>query len=199
MTNFWDIPPCNLIEVNRRFRPAFCPIIRVISTYSCLRRISTHHADDGGSTHLLNVNETNGAISQKAVVFIIVAVKTWYSNISPYITHIEIDYLSPWYKVFLQNLIVGKLVKERRLWNTKVQYCVRNSPRPGPIPSHMNRRPHTNVPIQSFHLLLVSPSCLFPWVWLTKLLCAFLISRAPYVQYSSHSLKFRHRNSHRNI
>jgi hypothetical protein len=37
MTAFWDIAPCSLIEVDRRFRGAYCV---------------HHQGDDGGSKHL---------------------------------------------------------------------------------------------------------------------------------------------------
>jgi hypothetical protein len=41
-TAFWDIAPCSLVEVDRRFRGAYCLL---------------HHGDeDGGSTHLWNVD-----------------------------------------------------------------------------------------------------------------------------------------------
>jgi hypothetical protein len=41
MTVFWDIAPCNLVEVDRRFRGAYW--------------LHHHLPDDGGSTHLWNV------------------------------------------------------------------------------------------------------------------------------------------------
>jgi hypothetical protein len=46
MTAFWDIVPCSLVEVDRRFRGAYC-----------LHHQGDEGPDDGGSTH------------QKAVIF----------------------------------------------------------------------------------------------------------------------------------
>jgi hypothetical protein len=40
-TVFWDVAPCSLIEVYRRFRGAYCLLM--------------HRPDDGGSMHLWNV------------------------------------------------------------------------------------------------------------------------------------------------
>jgi hypothetical protein len=40
MTAFWDIAPCNVVEIDRHFRGAYC---------------LHHHPDHGGSTYLWNV------------------------------------------------------------------------------------------------------------------------------------------------
>jgi hypothetical protein len=54
MKSFWDIEQCSLVGVDRRFRSAYCPIIRVIT----LKRRST-------PTRL------HSRISQKALIFIL--------------------------------------------------------------------------------------------------------------------------------
>jgi hypothetical protein len=46
----WDIAPCSVVEVDRRFRDAYCP----------------HYQDDGGSTS----TRLHGAVSQTAAIFI---------------------------------------------------------------------------------------------------------------------------------
>jgi hypothetical protein len=70
-TVFCDVVPCNLVEIDRRFRGDYC-----------LRR---QGPDDGGSKHLLNVGQFQGpddggskhsATSQKTVIFILAAVRT---------------------------------------------------------------------------------------------------------------------------
>jgi hypothetical protein len=41
MTDFWDVAPCNLIEIYRRFGGAYC-----------LHNQGDHHPNDGGSKNL---------------------------------------------------------------------------------------------------------------------------------------------------
>jgi len=41
-------------------------------------------------------------------------------------------------RVLLEKLIVTQLAKRYLLWNAKVHYCVHNSPKLVPIPSHMH-------------------------------------------------------------
>jgi hypothetical protein len=45
MTVFWDVAPCSLVEIERRFRGAYCLLHQA------------HHPDNGGSKHLLNVGQ----------------------------------------------------------------------------------------------------------------------------------------------
>jgi hypothetical protein len=42
ITVFWDDAPCSLVEMDQRFRGAYCPY---------------YHGDDGGSKHLWNVGQ----------------------------------------------------------------------------------------------------------------------------------------------
>jgi hypothetical protein len=63
MRAFWDIAPCNLVGVDRRFRGAYC----------------LHHHPDGGSPHFSNVSTSTRllyAVSQKALIFTLATVKT---------------------------------------------------------------------------------------------------------------------------
>jgi hypothetical protein len=46
VTAFWDMALCSLVEVDRRFRGAYC-----------LHRQGDHRPDYGGSKHLLNVGQ----------------------------------------------------------------------------------------------------------------------------------------------
>jgi hypothetical protein len=58
---FWDVAPCSHVEVDWRFRGAYC----------------LHHQ---GSTHLWNRSTStwlHGATSQKILNFIFAAVRTW--------------------------------------------------------------------------------------------------------------------------
>jgi hypothetical protein len=48
MIAFWNIAPCNLVEMDRRFRRAYC----------------LHHQGDESSTRL------HGAICQRAIIFV---------------------------------------------------------------------------------------------------------------------------------
>jgi hypothetical protein len=60
----WDIAPCSVIEVDRRFRGAYCLHCRF---------------DVGGSTHLRNIGllqQDNSTICQKAVIFKLAAMRT---------------------------------------------------------------------------------------------------------------------------
>jgi hypothetical protein len=52
MIVFWDTAPCSLVEIDRRFRDAYC---------------LHHRPDDEGNKHLY---EIHGAISQMTVIFI---------------------------------------------------------------------------------------------------------------------------------
>jgi hypothetical protein len=64
MTVFWDVAPCSLLEIDRRFRGACCLHDR---------------CDDGGSKHLWNIGQflrDCTATSQKAVIFVLAAVRT---------------------------------------------------------------------------------------------------------------------------
>jgi hypothetical protein len=67
VTVFWDAASCSLVEVYRRFRGVY----------------SLHHqGPDGDSKHLWNVGKLpdHGAASQKTVIFILAAVRTWNIN-----------------------------------------------------------------------------------------------------------------------
>jgi hypothetical protein len=69
MTAFWDIAPCGLVKVDRRFRDAYCLYLQgslpwLWGQYAPLNRRST-------STRLY------GAIPQKALIFILATVRTW--------------------------------------------------------------------------------------------------------------------------
>jgi hypothetical protein len=59
---FWDVAPCSLVGVDRRFRDAYC-----------LHQQGRYHPDDGGSTYLLKCQATpmrlHGATSQNALNF----------------------------------------------------------------------------------------------------------------------------------
>jgi hypothetical protein len=55
MTAYWDVAPCSLIGVDRCFRGAYC----------------LHDQPDGGGSMRLH-----GATSQKALIFILTAVRT---------------------------------------------------------------------------------------------------------------------------
>jgi hypothetical protein len=59
MTAFWDVAPCSLVEVDRRFRG-------FISLMKAVRASQTS----------VYFYETNGATSQKAIIFILAAVRT---------------------------------------------------------------------------------------------------------------------------
>jgi hypothetical protein len=77
MTAFWDIAPSNLVGVDRRFRGAYC----------LHHQGYDYHPDDGGSMHIWNVGilaTLHGAISQEALIFTFVAVRTW--NLTPSIS-----------------------------------------------------------------------------------------------------------------
>jgi hypothetical protein len=61
MTVFWDVAPCSLVEIYLRFRGAYC---------------LNHQGNDGrGGTHHRNVGLV--ATSQKIVIFIFAALRTW--------------------------------------------------------------------------------------------------------------------------
>jgi hypothetical protein len=63
MPIFCDTVPCSLVEMDRRFRGAYY----------------LHYLpDNGGSTHLRNVGllQLHGAVSQKAAIFMLTAVRT---------------------------------------------------------------------------------------------------------------------------
>jgi len=66
MTDFCNITPCNLVEVDRSFRGGYCLHQR---------------GDNGGTAHILKhrsaSTELHGAIRQKAVIFTFAAVKSW--------------------------------------------------------------------------------------------------------------------------
>jgi hypothetical protein len=55
MTAIWDIAPYCLVEVDRRFRGAYCPHLHCDS--SCF--------------------QTHGAVCQKTIIFIIAAIRIW--------------------------------------------------------------------------------------------------------------------------
>jgi hypothetical protein len=66
MIVFWDVASCSLVEIDRRFRGAYC----------------LHHQDDydddGGSRYLWNVSistRLHGTTSQKILIFMIAAVR----------------------------------------------------------------------------------------------------------------------------
>jgi hypothetical protein len=66
---FWDVAPCSLFEVDQRFRGAYCPPSSDVSPwwwrqYASLKRRSA----------LTRLHRT---ISQKAVIFILAASRTW--------------------------------------------------------------------------------------------------------------------------
>jgi hypothetical protein len=63
MTAFWDRGPCSVVEVDRRFRDAYCLY---------------HQGDEGDNMNKRRPTSTklHGAIAQKAVTFILVTVRT---------------------------------------------------------------------------------------------------------------------------
>jgi len=63
MTAFWDIVPCSLVEVDRCFRGAYW---------------LHHQGDDHAPVWCQSTSmRLNGALSQKAVIFILTATRTW--------------------------------------------------------------------------------------------------------------------------
>jgi hypothetical protein len=61
MKAFWDVAPCSLVEVDRRFKGAHC---------------LHHQGDDGTSLKRRSTSRLHGAIIWKALIFIFTAVRT---------------------------------------------------------------------------------------------------------------------------
>jgi hypothetical protein len=68
MTSFWDIALCSLIEADQRFRGAYC----------------LHHQGDSFPWWWRQIH---GAISQKAVIFMLAIMRTWNLRIVNRIKH----------------------------------------------------------------------------------------------------------------
>jgi hypothetical protein len=68
MQAFWDITPCSLVEVDLRFRDAYC-----------IHHQDDDHLDDGGSTHPLIVGvlqqDYTALYRRRLVIF--AAMRTW--------------------------------------------------------------------------------------------------------------------------
>jgi hypothetical protein len=101
MTAVWYIAPCELVQPYRRFRGEYCPIMWAMEAMRLLKRGLP-------SARLL------GAISKKAVTFMLAVTRTWNLTI-----HFTSFYVSA-------GLLKKKIFKEISV-NTKLLTCIQKS------------------------------------------------------------------------